>query len=183
MKKFFIIVALLLIPFTAMAGMMTMTNSDMEATTGQLGLGVDVTALDLDVSLSTGIIDIIPGTAIGMPEGFFQIGALTNVDITVVLGGNIDADIEITPMGIAIALDIADLDITVSALDLDIDCLAQTVGTADLPWPVGPTGLALAPMDLANLSITNLGIGVNSATLMVDVLPTVGLGIGTTQAP
>jgi len=171
MKKFFIMVALLMVPFAATAGMITMTNSDMEITTGQLGIGVDITALDLDVELSTGVIDVIPSPLAGAP-GVIQIGALDGLEIGVELNGDIDADIEVTPAGIAIAADITDLGVTISDLDLDIDCLA-TDGSGD------PN--TLAPMNLANLEITDLAIGVGAVTLLVDVIPTVGLAVGTTQ--
>jgi len=186
MKKLIMIVAFLLIPFTAMAGMTSLTNSEMNNTTGQLGLGIDVTELNVDVDLSTSQIDIIPATALGMPnQGFFEIGALANVHIDIILNGDIDADIEITPVGIAIALDITNLDINVSDLTLNVDCLADVNGDGNI-WldPADPslgTDGTLAQMDLLNLSITGLDIGVNLATLMVDVLPTVGLEIGTTQ--
>ena len=177
MKKLIMIVAFLLVPFTAMAGMMPLTSSEMNNTTGQLGIGIDVTALDVDVAVDVGGIDIIPATALGMTEGFFQVATLGTLDIAIILTGDIDADIEITPVGIAIAVDVTGLGITVSTLALDVDCLADLNGDGVLGTP----GVDFGPMDLLNVSLSNLTIDVNSAILMVDVLPTLGLTIGTTQ--
>ena len=175
MKKFIIITALLLIPFTAMAGMAPMTNSDMEATTGQLGLGIDVTSLSMDVALSTGVVDLFPATPIGMTEGVLQIGALDlEIGIT---SGQIDADIEITPVGMTIALGIDGLDIGIPGpLSLDVDCLADSAGDGMAGFPGD-----IAPMDLLNVELSDIVVGIGSLNLMVDVLPTVGLVVGTTQ--
>ena len=170
MKKFIIITALLLIPFTAMAGMAPMTNSDMEATTGQLGLGIDVTKLEMKVVLSTGVVDLFPTGE--DPPAMLQIGAIEELEIEIE-SGQIDADIEITPVGLAIAVGIDGLEIDISDLGLDVDCLADADGDGDLDDPI--------MMDLLNVELSDIGVEIEPLNLMVDVLPTVGLAVGTTQ--
>ena len=160
-------------PFTAMADMISMTNSDMEITTGQLGIGVDVTGLDMGVSLDVGTIDVLPVAAAG-GHGVIRVAALTGLNIAIV-SGQIDADIEVTPIGIAIRVGIADLGVGISDMVIDVDTLGSLDGS-------GTFG-SLGPMDLANMTVNNLAIAIGDMGLMVDVLPTVGLAIGTTQIP
>ena len=198
MKKLIMIVAFLLIPFTAMAGMTPLTNSEMGNTTGQLGLGIDVTDLDLDVELKL--------TPINILNGFIQANVVTGNDSTLSLAidtvGTLDLDVEITPAGIAIALALGGL--TISSTDeivIGLDALCtdgSLTGYDDTTDPVTPPtlnylGAAIVIDDttdpittnagygLLATSISNLAITVGALDATIDIMPTVMLKVGTTQ--